>query len=1320
MARLTLKIAGDTSEIKQSIAKVQTELKTLGNQPIKIRFEAVGLTDVEKSAIKLANAQAKIAAANAKTAQTEAKVTVEREKTTQATEKRKKAESDLLRQIEKTNTEEAKLANTQARANAATEKGTQAAKRNKETVKGATREHELLGDSLDKIAVKMLVWQVMGTVVSRALGAFREAIRTLKEVDQELTNIAKVSNLTPAEIARIGDSAYDVASRYGVSASEYLSSVYVFQKAGLGESSEQMAELATKTMLVGDTTADVASKFLVAVNAAWELNGSMSALSKVVDETDYINNNYATDLEKLADGMPIVASTAANMNMSFEETVALLGTINSKTQETGRKTATAVRSFLIAISGQVGEFVDDVGETYEVTTENIEALTDALKVYGNEAVQHALATGEVINPMEALNSLAQAYRDNLISDIELEDMLIKVAGKMRYNQLVTIVKDLASETSTYREILDALPTSAGTANAEIETMLSSWEAKTQILENTWTRFISHLVDTNAVKGSLDALTGAINFLDSGVGKFALTLGLVITTAALAGKGFEALALKVVSSEFLMSAATRGVSTAFKELWATMSASPMFWITAVSAAIYGLVELGDLLVTTTEESAEKIREAQQAYQQTQAEIESVNAKLEENKQLLAEANELGRNDAYTTRLKNENEQLEIQLKNLEAIAAQKNREAAEEAKNILTGGYTIYGGADGQVHIGEAPLGLSSSQMNVGLKDFARDVLNRAITGNESAIGIVHTVFNDLITYGDLIKDTDTELYESIGYLVNRYGEWLGTLDEANSKQEQNAEITAEQAEAVGQKTASYRDYLDLLNKGDPVINSVAVAERLLALYTEQAGEKSENAAEAASALVTALLNEKGALTDNAAAALEANTELRKVVQAEIDARIEAARADYTNIILQLDNVRNAASDAARQIAMVSAISMAMGTANDSPITIEQMRGIERTAAERGVPVETVLSDFLQSQAEAKISKLTELSDEVSHLGDNVTTGGNTGKETDPELEKLKAAIDLLKSELSLMQARGDATEDIIAKQREIQAALHDEAEYLRSIGADQSEINALSAEWWNIQNNILKAQEEIYKQQKETLTEYLKAAEESTVGPLKEQLEILKGQRDALKDARDEEEKLLAVEKARIALENAQRERTIRVYNRQTGQWEWQANAANVQSARDSLADAERALADFYADQEIERLEAEIEDKEALFAGLADSAEYAAQQMRDAGWSLAAATYYLDSLINGGGVFGGSMVMPASGLGGALSGNAGDNSARSALARKAVASGIGNAASSTRIGSQHNGDNYSLNFGALRLDSEQMQNMTLAQFARIARNLGLY
>lgn len=369
-----------------------------------------------------------------------------------------------------------------------------------------------IGDAYSKLWSR-ITSTVTRRLINQAFTALRSTIKdtldVMKDVDTQLINIQKVSGKTSEEIAAIGERAYDTAAQYGVAVEDYLSAVYSFQKAGLGESAESLAELATKTMLVGDTTAAVAEKFLISSNAAWELHGNIDELNKVIDQADYINNNYATTLDKIAAGLPIVASVAANAGMTYSETMAALGTIQSITQESGTKSATALRALILNIEKEAGTYLTEEGEEFEVTAESIKGLQGLLEKYAATEMEAARASGELLNPMTAIKALFEGMQNQDVTDIELFQLLSAMGGKLRTNQLTALVKNF----DMFDEMLQRIGNSAGTADNEVELMMQSWEKKSQVLKDRWQQFIAQLVSTDAIKGLIDDITEFVVNLD---------------------------------------------------------------------------------------------------------------------------------------------------------------------------------------------------------------------------------------------------------------------------------------------------------------------------------------------------------------------------------------------------------------------------------------------------------------------------------------------------------------------------------------------------------------------------------------------------------------------------------------------------------------------------------------------------------------------------------------------------------------------------------------------------------------------------------------
>ncbi len=522
---IQLNVKVNRATAKADIEAIQAAVKKLEGTPIVLNVDTSGLGKAEKA---LANAQK--AASNAikeiaKASQEASKTARADQDASIAANNRARAEANKAAALARSADTETNVANATARLTTAENKLAVEQEKTAQTANRLAIEQEKTARATistgDAAGSASRGFTVLGGAIASALGhlasravqlalhkvtqGIREALNEMKDVDTQLTNISKVSGITGQALADMGSRAYDTASQYGVAADEYLAAVYTFQKAGLGPSAEAMGELAVKTMLVGDTTADVASQFLISANAAWEFGGNIDRLNQLVDEADYINNNYATDLAKLSSGLPRVASIAAQAGMSAEETLAALGTITAVTQESGTKAATALRALILNIEGQIGTFVDDTGEEFEVTEESVKSMQGLMEKYAQAELDAAKASGELINPMTAIKAIFEGMANSDLNDQELFQLLSGMGGKLRTNQLTALVKNY----ELFDEMLGRIANSAGTADKEIELMMSSWERKTQVLKNSWAEFVSNVVDTDLIKGGLDLLTDIV-------------------------------------------------------------------------------------------------------------------------------------------------------------------------------------------------------------------------------------------------------------------------------------------------------------------------------------------------------------------------------------------------------------------------------------------------------------------------------------------------------------------------------------------------------------------------------------------------------------------------------------------------------------------------------------------------------------------------------------------------------------------------------------------------------------------------------------------
>lgn len=605
---------------KSQLAALEKDIKALQSKRIKISVDASGFDALSKSTKSTAQSVQAYGSAVAQAQGSGTKLTQAQQKAAAATEKTAAAYTKAAQSAEKAQSAQAQYASQAEKSASATSK---AAAQTEKMSKSAS----LLGDSLGNVAVKMAAWQVMGDLVATPIRALKEALDTMKAVDDQLVDVRKVTGFTETQMKALEEQSYATASAYGEAADEYLASVAEFARAGYGEQAEALAELSTKTKIVGDTTAEVANQFLLSVDAAYQYQGSVEKLSAVLDGVNEIDNKYATSISNIAEGLGKVAPIAAQAGVGVDELSAAIGTITAVTQRSGTEAATAFRALMLNIMGDTKTEIDE-GVTW--TTGEIAGLRDVLKIYASDVVEAADATGSLINPMEAIGALAQSMEDGVLTEQKLMEMVSDIGGKLRTSQLLALIQNW----DMYESMLADFSNAAGSADKEVENAMNSWSRKAEVLKNTWTQFVQGMLSTDTIKGGIDGLTGVIDALDSKAGHAAIefaALSLAITGVAKAGsalKGSKIVeTLAGISDTFNLQkslGAMEGVTGAKNTLGAvggtlasigkTLAKSPVVW----AAAIMAVVEVVDLLTVSFEEQSEKVQELQSQYDQLNAE------------------------------------------------------------------------------------------------------------------------------------------------------------------------------------------------------------------------------------------------------------------------------------------------------------------------------------------------------------------------------------------------------------------------------------------------------------------------------------------------------------------------------------------------------------------------------------------------------------------------------------------------------------------------------------------------------------------------------
>lgn len=461
-----------------------------------------------------------------------------------------KAEASMVNAREKTVQNELSSANkiTQMRVQASIktqQADKQAEQTHTQTTNTIVTNNVKVENSFNKLSTSvMTAWNNIKMVVGFAgvAGMFRSAFNEMKAMSDELVTYQKVTNATAEQMQKVRSEAYGAGRAYGQTPSDFLASSAIMARAGYGAQANEMAKLATMTQLVGDMSAEAASKFLISVDAGYRLGGSIEKLTEVVNAANVADNNYATSLNEIAQGMTLVAPLAASMNISVEETTAAIGTMQALTQRSGTEVARAFRMIAINIAKDTET---EVEEGFKLTEENIRDFNGLLQEFAKEELAAAEASGKLLSPMKAIEAIAKAWRTGKLNEQDLFKILNSIGGARWTNSIMALVKNF----EVYEDMLQRFSTDTQSAEKEVEAMLGGWTAKLNILKTAWTEMVNDRVSEDFIKRLIDMGTAFLdwtgnleNFITVGTGAimvirqmFALLSGGVsaISPAALA-------------------------------------------------------------------------------------------------------------------------------------------------------------------------------------------------------------------------------------------------------------------------------------------------------------------------------------------------------------------------------------------------------------------------------------------------------------------------------------------------------------------------------------------------------------------------------------------------------------------------------------------------------------------------------------------------------------------------------------------------------------------------------------------------------------------
>lgn len=362
--------------------------------------------------------------------------------------------------------------------------------------------------------------------ISNAVQLFKRAVNsafdTVKELDATMTEAAVVTDFSVGDMWDKLPSYSEEASKLGATINDLYGATTLYYQQGL-KTNEAMA-LGTETMKmarIAGMESAAATEAMTAALRGFNMELNETSATTVNDVYSELAAITAADTEQIATAMSKTASIAANANMEFETTSALLAQIIETTQEAPETAGTALKT-IIARFSEVKKLASEgtnTGEDSEGEVIDVNKIQTALRTVG-------ISMDEFFAGTKGLDEvfLELASKWNTLDFETQRYIATTAAGSRQQSRFIAMM----SNYDRTMELVSAANNSAGASQEQFNKTLESLDSKLNNLKNAWDEFVMGLANNELIKAGVDILTSLLTTINKIISSMSGGSGVVKT------------------------------------------------------------------------------------------------------------------------------------------------------------------------------------------------------------------------------------------------------------------------------------------------------------------------------------------------------------------------------------------------------------------------------------------------------------------------------------------------------------------------------------------------------------------------------------------------------------------------------------------------------------------------------------------------------------------------------------------------------------------------------------------------------------------------
>lgn len=376
--------------------------------------------------------------------------------------------------------------------------------------------------------IKEKAWYGAANVIGTYFGVndifryIQQGISTVRELDEAMTEVRKVSDATEASYAKFQKTIASTAKDIATTNKELLNSSADFLRLGYSlDQASNLAKNATLFVNVGDGV-DIteATEDMITAMKAFDIQAEDSI--KIVDDYNQIGNQFALSATDIGEAMKRSASALETGNNSFEQSISLITAMNEIVQNS-ENTGNSLKVLSLRLRGAKAE-LEDMQEDTDGLCESTSKLRE--QIQSLTGVDIMIDDNTFKSTTDIIKELGAVW--DKLSDSSQAATLELIAGKSRANNIAALLKNYQQ----IDKVMESLGDAEGSAMRENEDIVNSINGRIKTLSATAEEFWKSFISTDLVKNAVSFATSFLNVITKIIDKFGVLPSLITPIVAI--------------------------------------------------------------------------------------------------------------------------------------------------------------------------------------------------------------------------------------------------------------------------------------------------------------------------------------------------------------------------------------------------------------------------------------------------------------------------------------------------------------------------------------------------------------------------------------------------------------------------------------------------------------------------------------------------------------------------------------------------------------------------------------------------------------------